>query len=160
MPKQARPAADPLAARGRATRCTITPAFADTNLLVYAFDGDEPVKRRQAVATLHDEGDSIVISTQVLAEFYVVVTRELRNPLSESEAEHAVEALCHLPVVATDRDLVAAGIARSRGSRLSLWDALIVEAALTAGCERLLTEDLAEGASFGALRVQNPFRAV
>ncbi len=147
-----------MAARGRATRCTIAPAFADTNLLVYAVDSDEPAKRGQAAATMRNEVHSIVISTQVLAEFYVVVTRKLKSPLSESEAEQAVDALRHLPVVATDRELVAAGIARSRGSQLSLWDALIVEAALTAGCDRLLTEDLADGVRFGSLRVENPFR--
>lgn len=135
------------------------PVFADTNLLVYAFDGDEPDKRRQAAAVLRDERDSLVISTQVLAEFYVVVTRKLKTPLTEAAAEQAVDALRQLPVVATDHELVAAGISRSRASQISLWDALIVEAALTAGCDRLLTEDLSDGASFGLVRVENPFRA-
>lgn len=71
-----------------ATRCAIAPAFADTNLLLYAVGGDEPVKRRQAVATLRDEGDSVVISTQVLAEFYVVVTRKLKSPLGIVHLTH------------------------------------------------------------------------
>ena len=42
--------------------------------------------------------------------------------------------------------------------RFSFWDALIVAAALEAGCTRLLTEDLQHGQVIEGLRVENPFR--
>ena len=63
--------------------------FVDTNVLVYLFDGDAPQKQRRARQILDEEGSpgSIVISTQVLQEFYVTVTRKLGKPLKEAEAE-------------------------------------------------------------------------
>ncbi len=132
-------------------------AFLDTNVLVYLFDQDSPEKQRRACAVLEAEGSSAAVSTQVLQEFYVTVTRKLGHPMSERDAEAAARELAELEVVSVDGPLVLSGIARSRGDRLSLWDALIVEAALQGGCGRLLTEDLQEGRRFGTLRVENPF---
>ena len=47
---------------------------------------------------------------------------------------------------------------RSRVSRLSYWDSLIVETALSAGADVLFTEDLQDGQTIDGLRVVNPFR--
>jgi len=132
-------------------------AFLDTNVLVYLFDRDTPAKQRRAREVLETEGGSAAVSTQVLQEFYVTVTRKLGQPLAEKDAEAAVRDLAALEVVPVDTPLVLAAIARSRADRLSLWDALVVESALRAGCRRLLTEDLQDGRLFGRLRVENPF---
>lgn len=132
-------------------------AFVDTNVLVYAVDGADRRKRRIAGDVLRARADEIVLSTQVLSEFYVVVTRRLAVPLSPAEAAVAVDALCELPVVVTDADLVRDGIAQSIAARLSFWDGLIVAAARASGCETLLTEDLASGTTIGGVRVENPF---
>lgn len=132
-------------------------AFLDTNVLVYLFDKESPAKQRRARAVLEAEGSSAAVSTQVLQEFYVTVTRKLGHPMPERDAEAAVRELAALEVVPVDGPLVLSGIARSRKDRLSLWDALIVEAALQGGCRRLLTEDLQDRRRFGALHVENPF---
>lgn len=132
-------------------------AFLDTNILVYLFDHDSPAKQRCARVVLEAEGSSAAVSTQVLQEFYVTVTRKLGHPMPARDAEAAVHELAALEVVPVDAPLVLAGIARSRGDRLSLWDSLVIEAALQAGCGRLLTEDLQAGRRFGSLRVENPF---
>jgi predicted nucleic acid-binding protein len=63
-----------------------------------------------------------------------------------------------LTVVQIDTPLVLAAIAVSRQQSLSLWDALIVQAAATSGCSVLLTEDLSHGQVFDGLRVESPFR--
>ncbi len=134
--------------------------FLDTNVLVYLFDGDSPQKRlraRQVLSSAVGAG-RVVISTQVLQEFYVTVTRKLGSPLSESDAEVAVDDLSALDVQSVDTALVKAAIATSRAHRLSLWDALIVESARAAGCERLLSEDMNHGQSLAGVRVENPFR--
>jgi predicted nucleic acid-binding protein len=134
-------------------------AFVDTNVLVYAVDADEPDKRARARAVLEDaDPGSLVLSAQVLGEFYVVVTRKLARPLAPGRAREAVDALAKLPVVGTDAGLVQAGIAISQAERLSYWDALIVAAAVAGRCETLLTEDLSEGAEFAGVRVANPLR--
>ena len=132
-------------------------AFLDTNVLVYLFDRDTPAKQQRAREVLENEGGSAALSTQVLQEFYVTVTRKLGQPMAERDAEAAVRDLAALEVVPVDALLVLAAIARSRGDRLSLWDALVVESAIKGGCRRLLTEDLEDGRLFGRLKVENPF---
>ncbi len=134
--------------------------FLDTNVLVYAFDRADKAKRSRAIAILSEldaPGDTLVLSTQVLSEFYVTVTRKLARPLPEPEAERAVNELSRMPVVPVDAPLVQAAVARSRSSRISYWDALIVEAASVAACDLLLTEDLQHGQQFGRVKVTNPF---
>jgi predicted nucleic acid-binding protein len=133
-------------------------AFLDTNVLVYAFDDDEPDKQEQARDLLDaPTTDVLVLSTQVLAEFYVTVTRKLARPLDPATARDAVAALSELPVVTADTDLVLAGIDLSARHKISLWDGLVVQAAVVAGCEAILTEDLAHGAVLAGVRVHNPF---
>ncbi|MDR0593793.1 MAG: hypothetical protein LBG60_11165 [Bifidobacteriaceae bacterium] len=53
---------------------------------------------------------------------------------------------------------VAAAIETSIRHQVNYWDALIVEAAASAGCARLLTEDLDDGQIISGVRVTNPFR--
>ena len=135
-------------------------SFVDTNMFVYLFDADAPAKQQRCRDLVKAEASRIVISTQVLTEFYVTTTRKLARPLSASEAGAAVAELCAFDVVGLDVPLVQNAVARVRRDRLSLWDALIVEAALESGCERLLTEDLQVGRVFdGRLVVANPFAA-
>lgn len=132
--------------------------FLDTNVLVYAVDRGEPAKRERALELLASgRGERLVLSTQVLLEFYVVVTRKLARPLAAGQAAARVSELARLPVVATDPALVQAGIAISRAAQLSAWDGMIVAAARAAGCDRILTEDLSDGASIRGVRVENPF---
>ena len=60
-------------------------------------------------------------------------------------------------MVSTDTDLVRRAITTSRRRRLAVWDALIVEAARSSGCDRILTEDLQNGRDFDGVTVVNPF---
>jgi predicted nucleic acid-binding protein len=132
--------------------------FVDTNIWVYAVDEADTAKHARALALLTPSPESdLVVSTQVLMEFYVVVTRKLVTPLSEAAAQAMVEEMARLPVVPADAQLVVSAISGSREWRISLWDALIVRAAEVSGCGRLLSEDLANGAVYGSVRVDNPF---
>ncbi len=133
-------------------------AFVDTHVFVYAVDAGNPDKRRRAQSLLADLADSIVISTQVLLEFYVTATRKLAKPLSPEDAERRVRELSGTDVVEVTVPLVRTAIALSREHRLSMWDALIVECARARGCRRLFSEDLQHGREFGGVRVENPFR--
>ena len=133
-------------------------AFVDTNVLQYLCDVREPVKGRVAEETLRSlKLGELVLSTQVLQEFVWNVTRKLDPPLPPEEAAQAVAELARNPVVTLDPPLILAAIARSSADGVAFWDALVVEAALSAGCTRLLTEDLQHGRRFGALVVENPF---
>ena len=136
------------------------PIFVDTNVWVYAVDSADPGKRQRALEVIAPEaGRDLVISTQVLTEFYAVVTRKLVVPASAEAAEALVRQLVVLPVVAIDGSLVLSAIRGSRAWQISIWDALILRAAETAGCRRVLSEDLADGATYGSVVVENPFAA-
>lgn len=133
--------------------------FFDTNVLVYLYDDDEPEKKARALELLEEEVEAgrAALSTQVLQEFYVGATRKLRNPLSPERAEARVRDFSELPLVRVDASLILRAIGRSRRTMFSFWDALIVEAALSAGADRLLTEDLQHGQMIDGLTVENPF---
>ena len=134
------------------------PIFVNTNVWVYAVDAADPAKRKRAMeVTAAAVGRDLVISTQVLTEFYAVVTRKLAVPVSSDDAEAMVRQLSDLPVVAIDSSLVVSAIAGSRAWQVSIWDALILRAAEVAGCRRVLSEDLADGATYGSVVVENPF---
>jgi len=61
--------------------------------------------------------------------------------------------------VGSSAELVLAAIGTTQSARISIWDALIIEATREAGCERVLTEDLSDGQVIRGVRVENPFRA-
>ena len=139
--------------------------FLDTNVIVYSIDADEPEKRQRALEILRGDDSklrdsTLVVSTQVLQEFYVTAVRKLRRPLSEEVAEAAVRRLAGLPVVALDAKLIVDAIDTSRAHALSLWDALIVRAAQRGGCDVLLTEDMQDGRVFENTVLRNPFSAL
>jgi predicted nucleic acid-binding protein len=137
---------------------TTEPIFVDTNVWVYAVDAADPAKRARALeVTAPAPGRDLVVSTQVLTEFYAVVTRKLGVPVSIDDAEAMVRELAALPVVAVDGSLVISAITGSREGQVSIWDALILRAAEVAGCRRVLSEDLADGTTYGSVVVENPF---
>ncbi len=130
-------------------------AFFDTNILVYAFASREP-KRDTAQGVLALGG---VISVQVVNEFANVLRKKQRQEWSRIEAALAVveswfETIPPLTLV-THR----AAIALARDSGIGIYDALIVTAAIEAGCDRLYSEDLQDGQKFGDCVVVNPFLA-
>ena len=133
--------------------------FFDTNVLVYLFDADSPDKRKKARALFqkHAEAGDILLSTQVLQEFYAAVTRKLARPLDAAAALDAVSSFAELPLVQIDSGLIVSAIHRSRNHQLSLWDALIIQAAIEGHASTLYSEDMQQGQLFDSLRVVNPF---
>ncbi|MBW2301786.1 MAG: PIN domain nuclease [Deltaproteobacteria bacterium] len=134
-------------------------SFFDTNILVYMFDNDALVKKECACQLFETEASAgrALLSTQVLQEFYVSVTRKLAVPLDSESAEAVVRNLSVLPVIRIDIEKILAAIGRSRRMNVSFWDSLIIEAALAGGATRLFSEDLQHGRAIDGLRIENPF---
>lgn len=135
-------------------------AFLDTNVLVYAVSVDEGGKYQRAreIVRRGFEDGCYAISTQVLLEFYVTVTRKLAEPLSAEEALAFATALGEWRVVGHTPELVLSAVAAADRLQISPWDAAILEAAREAGCSLLVSEDLSEGQDYDGVRVENPFR--
>ena len=134
------------------------PSFFDTNILLYAVDEDEAEKYGVAGELVEAhlvDGDGM-ISVQVLREFYSTA-RRLRRPLSDEQAGQMVEYFSTFRTLPEDTRMVLKAVRRSQELVLSFWDALIVEAALKGGADRLLTEDLQHGQLIEGMRVENPF---
>src|SRR5258708_37342012 len=95
--------------------------FFDTNVLVYLFDASAPRKKARAQQVLTDTVTSglALLSTQVLQEFFVAVTRKLAQPLAHEQAAQAVRDLSVLPIVQLDSGLIQGAIATMRRYRLS-----------------------------------------
>jgi len=131
----------------------------DTNVLVYAIDDSEPEKRDIARRSLESTRyGKLILSVQILGEFYVTVTRKLAEPVSDAQATEALDWLGLLSVISIDTALVKSAIHISRSAQLSYCDGLVVAAAARGGCQRLLSEDLNDGQQIGSVRIENPFR--
>lgn len=133
--------------------------FFDTNVLVYAQDRSEPSKRDLAQSLIAEaiDNEEFVVSTQVLVEFYAAVLR--RNLLGAEKALALVRLWCDQDTVPHTPDLLLSGLELHQAHSLSMWDALVVQAAIEARCDVLLSEDLQDGRRFGVLRIANPFAA-
>ena len=131
--------------------------FFDTNVLVYCTDTTSPEKQaiaRVLVSTASASGDAMV-STQVLIELFNVLARKQKMPPAHAKA--LITAYTGWSVVPSDVRLVRAAIEMSMQHQLSIWDAMVIEAALRGGANTLYTEDLTHGQRFDALTVVNPF---
>lgn len=131
--------------------------FFDTNVLVYSRDPDDAAKRAHARALIEKsiEDESFVVSTQVLVEFYATSVR--RRLLGPAQALELVRFWGGHDTVPHTPDLVTRGLELHQAHSLSVWDGLIVQAALDARCDVLFSEDLQHGRRFGDLEVANPF---
>ena len=129
--------------------------FFDTNVLLYLLSADV-AKADQAEALLAGGG---TISVQVLNEFVAVATRKMRMSWIEiGEVLAQIRAVCAVEPVSIETHERALRIAQRYG--LSIYDALIVAAALLAGCKTLHSEDMQDGQVIEQqLTIRNPFAA-
>ena len=129
--------------------------FVDTNVLLYLLSADA-AKADRAEAALSEGG---VVSVQVLNEFASVASRKLGMTIAETrEALAVVRALCRtVPLTEGTHDK---GLEIAERYGLAVYDAMIVAAALLAGCDTLYSEDLQDGQRLdGRLTVRNPLAA-
>ena len=134
--------------------------FLDTNILVYAHDLDAGMKHTIAVNIVKDmwESRTGILSIQVLQEFYMTVTRKIRNPLSLFEAREIIRTYACWDIRENISDSVIRASEIEEKHHLSFWDALIVVAAVESEAEKILTEDLNSGQIIEGIMIEDPFR--
>ena len=128
--------------------------FFDTNVLLYLLSGDTR-KADRAEMALAAGG---ILSVQVLNEFAAVATRKIGMSIDDvREILAAVRAVCRVvPITEATHDK---GIEIADRYRLSIYDAMIIAAALIAECNILLSEDMQDGQMIdGSLEIRNPCR--
>jgi predicted nucleic acid-binding protein len=140
--------------------CMSAKTFVDTNILIYAYDVDAEKKCLVAKEVLHElwMDRTGVLSTQVLQEFYVNVTRKIAKPLSKKSARAIIDSYTVWCIDTTPAE-IATAFRIEDDARISFWDALICAAALKAGADRILSEDLNAGQKIANVSIENPFAA-
>jgi predicted nucleic acid-binding protein len=103
------------------------------------------------------EDDRLRVSTQVLQELFVTLTRKVSQRCTSDEALAVLEDLAAWPLVVVDYDAIRAAVDLSDPAELSFWDALVVVAAARSGAAVVYTEDLNDGQKILGVRICNPF---
>ncbi|HUQ75404.1 MAG TPA: PIN domain-containing protein [Burkholderiales bacterium] len=136
--------------------------FVDASVLLQARDARDPLRQARAAEWLDRlwQQRSGRTSVQVLAEFYVMATRSLAPRVPEDLAWDEVTRYLAWAPQATNETLLRRAREIERRYRLSWWDSAVVAAALLQDCLILLTDELPDGAIFGALAVRSPFSSV
>lgn len=132
--------------------------FVDTNILVYAHDRSAGIKHQRAAALLEQmwQVENGVLSTQVLQEFCFSVRRKLIRPLSLDDTSRVVRQYLAWEIVINTPASVLDALETEARYKISLWDALILNAAERAGASTLYSEDFSNGQRYGSVRVVNP----
>lgn len=134
--------------------------FLDTNILVYAYDVSSGTKHQKSSELLIKcwNAGTGVLSTQVLQEFFVTVTQKIPNPLDFDTAKNIISDLLKWEILTVNGECIVEGIEIQRKHRFSFWDSMIISAALKAGCDTILSEDLSHRQTISGIRIINPFR--
>lgn len=136
--------------------------FIDTDVLVYAYDNSEKEKHKIAKAILIKLWDSGrgVISTQVLQEFFINITRKIKKPLKSEAATNIINDLLNWTVIDNDGFSIPASINIKNKYHLSLRDACIAQAAITGKADVLLSGSIKDGLLIKGIRVVDPFESL
>jgi predicted nucleic acid-binding protein len=133
----------------------------DTNILVYAYDRAEPVKMEKAQQLLQWlEWNAVgVLSTQVLGEFFWIVSRKLATPLPLKECALRLESFLRSWPILLITPLVLLEAARGTTEyQLPFWDAQLWATAKLNGVFKVLSEDFSHQSWIESVQFINPFR--
>jgi predicted nucleic acid-binding protein len=125
---------------------------------MYAHDAATGVKHVRAAALLERlwMDRSGVISTQVVQELAVNLRRKVAQPMDPRAVREIVSDYLTWHVAVNGGDAILEALEIEARYQISLWDALIVQAAQVSNAEVLYSEDLADGQRYGSVRVVNP----
>lgn len=137
-----------------------TPAFVDTNVLLYAVSTDPMESDKRDAARRILIANPICFSVQVAQEFFVNATRKLKPPMSRADALEFLEQISPVAVAPLDYELFEEATRLSQHFQISYWDAAVVVAAKKLNCATLHSEDLSHGQNFGGIVTTNPFRTL
>lgn len=133
--------------------------FVDTNILIYAHDLDAGAKHDVAISIIEKIWEEItgIISTQVIQEFYVNVTRKIPKPITPVLARGIILNYFswHIEAIEPNTILLASEIEERHV--LSFWDSLIIATACQSNAGKILTEDLNHGQVIEGVLIENPF---
>ena len=134
--------------------------FVDTNVIVYAYDKDAGDKHRVALDIMKDLWRSGLgsISTQLLQELFVTLTKKVSAPLDISVVRETVRRLSKWDVLLIDVDTIISATELQERYKYSFWDSLIIASAIAGGAKTIFSEDLSDGQTIQGITIKNPFK--
>jgi len=132
--------------------------FVDTNIFIYAYSNDDLLKHKIAKNLLQNDllKNSIIISVQILNEFYSVMSK---SKLSHREITHFIREIAKQTYVKSiAMETVELCLEIKRKYSLSWWDSLVLSSALESNCKIIYSEDMQHGQIIeNMLKIINPF---
>lgn len=134
--------------------------FVDTNVLVYGYDLSAGEKHNIATNIMKDLWNTGrgLMSSQVLQEFFVTVTKKIPNPLDLAIAKNIVKDFLKWKLIVVDDGIILDAIDIYHEHRYSFWDSLIISSAVEGGANTLYSEDLSDGQTIKGIKIINPFK--
>ncbi|MBK7103762.1 MAG: PIN domain-containing protein [Ignavibacteriae bacterium] len=132
--------------------------FIDTNILIYSLNNNDEIKKNSARNILKNliKNHQLVISTQVIQEFYVTATKKLN--VDAIITKSIINSFQNFEIVTVNYDLINNAIDCSILNMLSFWDSLIIVSAQFSKCSEIYTEDLNLGQNILGVKIINPFK--
>jgi predicted nucleic acid-binding protein len=133
----------------------------DSNVLVYAFDGQDPAKRSRALEVIERASAAGgVLPAQAMGEFARVAIERLRPRMTPAAVTSALESLeGAFGVIPLTPAVVLEAVRGVRDHRFSYYDAQIWAAARLGQVRTVLSEDFAAGATVDGVTFVDPFAA-
>jgi len=136
----------------------------DTNILVHAYNISDERKHEIALSLVKkawQEGGGIT-SLQNLMEFFTVITKKVKRPISKNDAEILVKDILNSEnweVVDRDEDIFIKAMGIAKEANISLWDALIGATMIENGIRKIVTDNEKDFHKIKGIEVVNPFRS-
>ena len=137
------------------TRCSVSAAFFDSNILIYAVDPRESSTEKRNVARDLITSRRCTLSTQVLMETFNTLTR--LKLMAPELAQSYIGRLSAYSVVSVEAEDVKKALENRAAYKINHWDGLILTSAEKVRLPILYTEDLSHGQVYGSVRACNPF---
>jgi len=135
--------------------------FVDTNLWVYLYADDSDKEKTKTISSLVDKYfENITISTQVLGEFFHVLSKKGLKEKEEAK-QMALDIASSFDIIEVLQSTVIKAMDISILNGFAYWDSLILAVALENNCSTLYTEDMQDGQTIeGKLTIRNPFKQI
>ena len=133
--------------------------FIDTNVLVYAFDISAGIKHKKAKEIVENcwRLENGVISSQVLEEFFVCLTKKIPAPVDSIIVEQIIRDFLKWRTVAIDGDMILEAINIHIKHKFSFWDSLIIASAVSGRANMIFSKDLSDSQTIEGIVIKNPF---
>ncbi len=134
--------------------------FVDTNVLVYAYDRSAGEKCKKAMEIMESLWDSYsgLISSQVVQEFFVSVTKKIAHPLDVFTVREIIKDLLKWKTIIVDGGIILDAIDIHAQYKYSFWDSAIIASAIEGGAGIILSEDFSDKQVIKGITIKNPFR--